>query len=103
MKAANDANILQDALIGDKILNVNQGQVEKDSQKEWQIPNATEGWKAVIDTMVEHDNKMIKGWRDELGNLLIFVCPKHFHFHARQMSIVLTRLCLTRLVFSQQS
>lgn len=31
------------------------------------------GWKHCVKTMSEFDEKLVRGWREELNNLLIFV------------------------------
>lgn len=62
------------------------GEQEREAKgpaKGWQKPDATSGWKTITDTMARYDEKMLGGWKDELGNLLIFVCPillLHVHF-----------------------
>lgn len=43
-------------------------------------PDSTEAWKHVIETMAEYDEKMVAGWKDELNNLLIFVCQPRTSF-----------------------
>ena len=83
---------------------VEPGVVAKDTRKEWQKPDASKGWKTIIDTMTEYDSKMVRGWKDELGNLLIFVCPtSRSHLYVHQMSEVSTNLRSNRPVSSLQS
>lgn len=38
-------------------------------------PDSTDGWKKCLDIMDENDSSMLSGWKDELNNLLVFVCP----------------------------
>ena len=44
-----------------------------DKLKEWQKPDSTECWNECVKIMVAYDESMVKGWKDELNNLLIFV------------------------------
>lgn len=36
-------------------------------------PTSGEGWQRCLQTMTEHDNHLIDGWKEELSNMLIFV------------------------------
>lgn len=93
----------RDASVKDANIEIKQERGAKDPQKEWQTPDATKGWKTVVDTMAEYDAKMVSGWKDELGNLLIFVRPtSRFHRHIHQSSEVSANLGSNRLVSSLQ-
>ena len=61
--------------VNNQAVNGGQGQEARGTAKGWQKPDSTEGWKTITDTMAKYDEKMLGGWKDELGNLLIFVCP----------------------------
>ena len=51
------------------------GREARGPAKGWKKPNTTSGWKIITDTMAKYDKKILGGWKDELGNLLIFVRP----------------------------
>jgi hypothetical protein len=36
-------------------------------------PDFEDGWQKCVETMKDYDEKLLKGWRDELSNLLVFV------------------------------
>lgn len=47
--------------------------IEEKTRQPWKKPDSTEPWNYVIKTMASYDDNMVEGWKEELGNLLIFV------------------------------
>ena len=53
----------------------NQGQEAGLPAQAWKKSNSAQAWDQVVNTMTKYDEKMVGGWKEELGNLLIFVRP----------------------------
>jgi hypothetical protein len=54
-------------------LNAQHEPATKTETSTYQKPDSEDGWQKCVETMKDHDEKLLKGWRDELSNLLVFV------------------------------
>ena len=51
-----------------------QGEEAAENSKLWKKPDSDQAWEQIVKVMTKYDDKMVGGWKDELSNLLVFVC-----------------------------
>lgn len=70
---ANDGALHQGTSAKDKAPDTKQNIHLTEPHQPWESPDSAKAWGEINEVVTKYDEKLVGDWKDELGNLLIFV------------------------------